>query len=103
MGVWGSGIFQDDTASDIREDFRDHLGNGLSGPEATERILAEYKSLLSDPQEAGVLWLALSAVQWKHGRLDPEVLSRALEVIDSGSDLPRWNTDPKGQASRRVV
>lgn len=45
MGAWGTGLFQDDTACDIREDYKDHLGNGLSGPEAVARILAEYKAL----------------------------------------------------------
>ena len=46
MGAWGTGIFQDDTACDIRDDYKDHLGNGLSGSEATERILSEYNELI---------------------------------------------------------
>ena len=90
MGAWGTGIFQDDTACDIRDDYRDHIGDGLSGPEATARILKSYASSLADPGEAGVLWLALAATQWRCGRLDPETLEKALAVIDSGSDLVRW-------------
>lgn len=103
MGVWGTGIFQDDTACDLRDDYRDYLGQGLSGPAATERILADFKSSLADPSEAGVIWLALAATQWKLGRLDPEILAHALEVIDSGADLKRWNVDPKDLSKRKAL
>ena len=103
MGAWGTGIFQDDTASDLRDDYKNHLGNGLSGSEAAARILAEYKSSLDDPHEAPVVWLALSAVQWKHGRLEPETLEHALQVIDSGSDLRRWESNAGDFAKRRAV
>lgn len=103
MGVWGTGLFQDDTASDIRDDYKDHLGNGLSGPEATARVLVEYKSSLADPHEAGVVWLALAATQWKQGRLDPDTLAQALEVIDSGSDLQRWSAGSSDFAKRKAA
>lgn len=103
MGAWGAGIFQDDTACDIRDNYKDHLGNGLSGSEATLRILKDYASSFSDPDESGVAWLALAATQWKLGRLDAETLGRALQVIDSGSDLKRWAHDPKQLKLRRAV
>lgn len=90
MGAWGTGIFQDDTASDIRDEYRDHIGNGLSGPEATARILKSYASSLADRGEAGVVWLALAATQWRCGRLEPEAQEKALAIINSGSDLERW-------------
>jgi hypothetical protein len=102
MGAWGTGIFQDDTACDIRDDYKDHLGNGLSGADATARILSDYKSSLADPAESGVVWLALASVQWRHGRLDPTTLASALQVIDSGSDLARW-ADTRDLAKRRTV
>jgi hypothetical protein len=90
MGAWGTGIFQNDTASDLRDEYRDHIGNGLSGPEATSRILESYASSLADPGEADVVWLALAATQWRCGRLEPQALEKALAIIDSGSDLARW-------------
>lgn len=102
MGAWGTGIFQDDTACDIRDDYKECLGDGLSGPEATTRILSEYKSSFADPDGSGAAWLALASVQWKHGRLDETTLEQALRVIDSGSDLARW-ADSRNLAKRRAV
>ena len=88
MGVWGAAIFSDDTASEVREDHRDAVGNGMTGPEATDKILNEYFS--TDEAEMGVVWLALAATQWNCGRLEERVKERALQLIDSGSNLRRW-------------
>jgi hypothetical protein len=101
MGVWGTGIFQDDNACDIRDDYRDYLGAGLEGPAATARILEEFKSMLADPVESSVVWLALAAVQWKHGRLESETLQQALLVIDSGRDLNKWEAGTKDFSKRK--
>jgi hypothetical protein len=101
MGAWGTGIFQDDTACDLRDDYKDYLGDGLTGPEATARILAEYKSSLADPYDASVIWLALAAVQWRTGRLEPETLEQAIRQIDSGSALSRWQPGSRDCKKRR--
>lgn len=101
MGAWGTGIFQDDTACDIRDEYRDHIGNGLGGPEATARILESYASSLADPEQAGVVWLALAATQWKCGRLQPETQEKALAVIHSGSDLARWKAGSNAEYLKR--
>jgi hypothetical protein len=100
MGAWGTGIFQDDLACDIRDRYRDLIGEGLRGPEATARILDECRDSLNDPDEGGVVWLALAAVQWQLGRLEGDTLERALRVIESGSDLKRWDVDSKDQVRR---
>ena len=85
MGAWGPALFSDDTATDGRDDYRDHVGDGLSGSAATDRLLSEWRSTLSDPDEGPVFWLALAATQWKCGRLEPRVLEKALEVISTGA------------------
>lgn len=36
MGVWGAGLFSDDTALDVRGAYRERLANGMAGPEATD-------------------------------------------------------------------
>ena len=103
MGAWGTGIFQDDTACDVREEYKDHLGNGLAGPEATACILKSYAGTLADPDASGVVWLALAASQWKFGRLEEQTRARALTVIDSGSDLQRWRVGTKDSAARKAA
>ncbi|MEZ5307253.1 MAG: hypothetical protein R2684_08930 [Pyrinomonadaceae bacterium] len=102
MGTWGVAIFSDDLAADLRGDFRELVGEGLSPSEATERLMAQYASSLDDPDEMPVFWIALALTQWKLGRLEPRTKTKALRVIDDGTDLSRWD-DPKNRAKRAAV
>lgn len=102
MGAWGPGIFSDDTASDIRGDYRELLEDQVSDDEATRRVIAAYQHL--DADEEHVLWLALAATQSQVGRLCSDVAARALEVIDSGSGLQLWQeAGPRELAKREAA
>jgi hypothetical protein len=103
MGAWGTALFSDDTASDVREDFKRHIGDGLTPEAATALMVKEWGSALDDPDDGPPFWLALAATQWSLGRLVPEVMNQALRILDSGVDLHRWDSDKKLQAKRRVV
>jgi hypothetical protein len=103
MGAWGTALFSDDTACDVRDSYVDLVGDGLTGPEATKAVLREWSASLSDPDESPVFWLALAATQWKFGRLESHVLQQALNIIDTGSDLARWESGSKDFGKRKVV
>ena len=103
MGAWGPAIFSDDTASDVRDEYRDHVGDGMSGVEATDRLLSTWREALEDEDEASVFWLALAATQQRCGRLEDRVRDEALAIIESGSDLSRWSDQPEWAMRRRVV
>jgi len=77
VGAWGAAIFSDDLAADIREDWRDHIGDGMTPAAATQQILTDYADAAADPDESGVVWLALAVSQWRTGRIVPGVLARA--------------------------
>lgn len=103
MGTWGVGIFSDDTAADIRGDWRDLLGDGLATEAATERLLEAWKGSLADADEGPVVWLALAAAQVGTGRLTPRVRMEALAVIDRGADLHRWAGSPDLKKRQAVL
>jgi hypothetical protein len=103
MGTWGTGLYSDDTACDVRDDYKDILGQGISEAEATNRLLQEWKSELADPDVAPVFWLTLADVQWNLGRLQEQVKEKALTIIENGSDLTRWLPEKKLEKKRKVV
>ena len=103
MGTWGTAVFSDDLAADVRDHWRGHIADGLSAEDATERVLAFFLESLTDPDDAGVLWIALAVSQWKTGRLVPAVRDPAIAVIDSGDDLRRWDTAQLRKARQRVL
>lgn len=93
MGAWGTAIFSDDIACDIRDEYRDLIGDGRSGEEATKFLMKNWEEQLDDLDIMPVFWLALAATQWKIGRLEPWVKEKALQIIDSGADLERWEAE----------
>ena len=101
MGTWGTSIFSDDTAADIRDAFSNFIAEGLIPAVATDRLIAESADILADEEEANVFWLALAATQWKLGRLLDTVRDRAITAIDSGNDLRRWRDNPKSEINQR--
>ena len=102
MGAWGVAVFSDDLAVDLREDFRDLIGEGLSSSQAVDKLIVEYASSLEDGDEQPVFWIALAATQWKLGRLEERTRKEALRVIDTGQDLQRWD-DSKDRQKRAAV
>lgn len=90
MGVWGTSIFSDDNACDVRDEYRRMIGDGLSGPQATDQLLGGWSSLENNSDLAATFWLALALTQWKCGRLEDRVRDKALQAISDGSALRLW-------------
>lgn len=102
MGAWGTGIFSDDTAADVRDDWREAITDGLEPALATKKLVAAYRDVLDDEDEAAVFWLALAAVQARTGRLQDEVRDRALAIIDVGGDAQRWREEDEKLGRQRA-
>lgn len=105
MGAWGTALFADDTASDVRDDYKALLAEGYEGPKATTRLLRDWKAELADEDDGPLFWLALAATQWKYGRLESRVKVKALKIIDNESSLDRWTEEGNAKAlkQRRAV
>ncbi len=101
MGAWGPAIFSDDLAADVREEFRDLIGDGLTAQEASERLEAEYADTLQDPDEGPVFLFALAATQWKTGHVVSSIISEAVAALDAGRGMERWEDAPPSEQRKR--
>ena len=101
MGTWGPGIFHDDTACEVRDEYVKNLKAGLSDAEAGQKILKRFGSLLRDVQVASMVYLSLADTQWKYGRVDRSVKKRALDLIKRGADLAQWKEDSPNLVNAR--
>jgi hypothetical protein len=102
MGTWGVAVFSDDLAADLRDEFRDLIGEGLSSSQAVDKLLSEYAVSVGDDDEKSVFWIALASAQWKLGRLEARTKKEALRLIATGQDLKRWD-DSKNRKKRAAV
>ena len=102
MGVWGTALFSDDVACDVRDFYRVLLEDGVEDAEATGRTLEKFRAELEEPD--GIALLAFAVTQSKVGRLDGDIRDRALDVLDRGADLEVWEREnPKLVARRRAA
>ena len=102
MGVWGTGLFSDDEACDVRAHYRELLEDGVEDAAATRLTVEKFRAYLEESD--GVALVAFAVTQSKLGRLDPDIRDRALAVLDRGADLEVWERDnPKLLPRRRAV
>ena len=101
MGAWGTGLYQDDTAMEVRDYYQELLKKGISNEESLDCLLEAFEEVLEDADDAPPFWFSLADTQWKLGRLTDEVREQALALLTSGADLARWEDATKGQKNAR--
>jgi hypothetical protein len=102
LGVWGTGLFSDDGACDVRDHYRELLEDGVEDAAAIQQTVEKFRAYLEEGD--GVALLAFAVTQSKLGRLDPDIRDQALAVLDRGADLEMWERDnPKLLPKRRAM
>jgi len=96
MGTWSSSLYGNDTTCDVRDTYVRLLEKQFSNDDAYKQLLESHSDYLKDSDEAPLFWFALAETQWKVGRLKPEVMAEALEWIDKGGGLGRWEESKSG-------
>lgn len=103
MGTWSTSITDDDMVADVMGEVSDRLKQGAAMADASSAARRKFKSMLKDADDGPSVWLGLAAIQWKHGRVEPEVLRQVQSFVREGRGLDRWHEDPKALAKRREV
>ena len=98
MGAWGAGLYENDTALDVKDEFEKLFNDGKSVQEITDGLTAEFESIMDCADEAPLFWLALADTQWKFGVLLPDVKENALRWID---ELKSQAADTPDEAKQR--
>jgi hypothetical protein len=102
VGTWGTDLYADDEARDIRDHYRELLENGVDDGTAARLTLEKFKAYLDEP--GAITMVAFAVAQSKLGRLDPDIRDRALAVLAGGADLEVWESEnPKLLSKRRAV
>ena len=102
MGAWGTGLYQDDTTCDVKEEYLNLLKIGTEPEEAMEEMIINWEDCIEDVEEGPLFWFALAETQWRYGLLDEKVKEIALQYIEEGIDLKRWEEDQKLYTKRKT-
>jgi len=97
MGTWGTSLFANDSASDIRGEYIDSLRRGKTNEEITEALINHNQDIMGDVDEEPIFWFALADTQWNYGRLLPSVKEKALQFISQNLDNEIWKEAGENQ------
>ena len=90
MGTWGTGISSNDTFEDIKDEFFELYNDGQEPTEITKELVNSNPEIIGDKEDANNFWFALALCQWECKSLEPELLERITEIIESGTDIELW-------------
>ena len=100
MGTWGTGIFSNDTACDVRDMYRDFLACGYDDVKAENAVIEYWVPQVSGTEEEAVFWIALAVIEHKYGRLSDETKKMALNFIEHDMEnMDDWRNDQKSKSS----
>ena len=101
MGTWGPGLYSDDVACDVKEYYMNCLREEMSGEEAEAATVSYFKDELSDSDDGPVVVLSLAETAWRAGRLSEVLKKAAIDIIDTGEGLDRWEAEGKQLLKKR--
>lgn len=87
MGIWGFKLYQNDTALDVRDVFKEQFNSGKTVQEITDDLTEDYKCIMGDIYEEPLFWFALADTQWNMGVLQTIVKEKALYWIGRVYDI----------------
>ena len=103
MGTWGPGLYSDDVACDVKEYYMNCLREEMSGEEAEAATVSYFKDELSDSDDGPIVILSLAETAWRVGRLTEALKKAAVDIIDKGEGLERWEAEGKQLLKKRQV
>ncbi|MBO5476017.1 MAG: hypothetical protein J5982_05935 [Bacilli bacterium] len=96
---WGTGLYDCDTALDMRDDYQRYLLE-YDYKEVLILMKKQYKDFLNDREEKTIFWMVIADQEIKRKILIPEVKEKALKSIED--NLIIWKElDPKNYNIRK--
>lgn len=92
MGYWGTGIYSNDIAEDVR-DLCTEVFSLVSVEEGNRIIFKEFKDIVESDildADSASFWYALSDWQWKHGILAEEIRIKAISLLKQHAGITDW-------------
>jgi hypothetical protein len=102
MGTWGTGIMDNDVASDARYVFEDAVDEGRSIEAAIRMAREQLAEALEDQDDYPDVILGLAWLAGAHGPVPSALRDEAAEVIRGGLSLRKWS-DADEYEERRAV
>lgn len=92
MGAWGTGIYANDIAEDVRDACKDIFAL-YDVDEGNKLLFNHFSDILNQgfvDNEYASFWYALADWQWKHGMLNEFVKDKTLSLLNIYAGIEEW-------------
>ena len=92
MGVWGTGLYSNDIAEDVR-DMCNEIFPFVDIKEGNKILFTEFSEIVNSSivdNDSASFWYALADWQWKHGILSEAILIKTLELLENYTGIEEW-------------
>lgn len=106
MGAWGAGLYQDDSASDLKSTISLVSKVPAEGDRLLEILRAVQGNAGVDEEDECTFWLVIADQFERRGITCPEAFATALSIIEDGRDLRRLEEsglDQRGLLKRTAI
>lgn len=103
MGVWGTAIFSNDEASDVKCEYTAIIGNGVTDEIAIKALKKYFRIKETLCEENADFWYALASLQHKYGRLNNEVRDNALQCIENRFTMDNWGYEKSNIKRQNIL
>jgi hypothetical protein len=90
MGTWNTSINGNDSFLDIYQNFFDLYNQGQNPGDISRQLQDDFEDTFSDYEDKNNSLFALALAQWETKSLDPSILKKVKEIIESGNDFNLW-------------
>lgn len=90
MGSWGHKVGESDTFADVYDQFFDEYNNGATAEAASAAVRAELGDYFVEHDDQYDSYFALAFAQWETQSLEPTLLKKVEQYIESDADLKNW-------------
>lgn len=103
MGSWGTSVFANDTAADVRLQWRSGIARGADPATLTAEMIREWGPATEGAPDAVEFWTGLATAQMETGRLQNLAKDQALRLIEAGGDVELYEETGLGGRRRAVL
>lgn len=90
MGTWEPSIETDDVFADVYALFWAHYNSGAPADIAAAEVKQDLAESFEDDDDRYAAHYALALARWETRSLEPELLTKVADFIETGADLRNW-------------
>lgn len=102
MGCWGTGVFDDDLALDIKDLYSELILKGYDDRQVFSRVIDIFKEMIVDEDKSIIIYSAIASIQLSRSSLLDDIKLKTMQLIENKSGSRLWEEGNKADYLARL-